>query len=129
MRRALGIALLVGLASGGSAPIHGAPPLEQARSQADHVKWVEQTLTRMQTIVTGMTRAQLLAVFTTEGGGFNGLRRRYVSGDCPYFKVDVEFEAVGRPSSDATGRVTGVEGRDDRIMSISRPYLQFSTLD
>ena len=76
-----------------------------------------------------MTRAQLLAVFTVEGGGFTGLRRTYVSRECPYFKVDVEFEAVGRPSRDAAGRVTSVEGLADRIVSISRPYIQLINID
>jgi hypothetical protein len=131
MRRAAGIALLIGLASGGSAPIHGARLLEQAQSQPNHVKWVEETLGRMQTVVPGMTRTQLLAVFNTEGGAVTRLRRTYVSRECPYFKVDVEFEAVGRQDrKDAEGRVlTLVEGPDDRIVRISRPYLQFSTLD
>ena len=129
MRRAVGIVLLVGLASGGSAPIQGARPPDKAQSQPNHVQWVAETLGRMQTVVPGMTRAQLLAVFTTEGGGFTGLRRTFVSRECPYFKVDVEFEAIGRPARDPDGRVTGVESRDDRIIRISRPYVQLSTLD
>jgi hypothetical protein len=83
----------------------------------------------MQTIKPGMTRKELLLVFTTEGGLSTPLRRTFVSRDCPYFKVDVEFEAVGRPSRDSDGRVTMVEGDQDRIIEISRPYLQFSVLD
>ena len=47
----------------------------------------------------------------------------------PDFKVDVEFEAVGRPDRDTDGRVTMVEGAQDRIIKISRPYLQFSVID
>ena len=104
-----------------------------ARSQPtmreDHVAWVAEGLKRMQTIKPGMTRKELLLVFTTEGGLSTPLRRTFVSRDCPYFKVDVEFEAVGRPSRDSDGRVTMVEGDQDRIIEISRPYLQFSVLD
>jgi hypothetical protein len=69
-------------------------------------------------------------VFTTEGGLlFSGLQRTFVSRDCPYFKVDVEFQAVGRTDPDASGRTTLVEGEEDIIRTISRPYLQFSIAD
>lgn len=58
-----------------------------------------------------MTRADLLKVFTTEGGISTGLHRTYVSRDCPFFKVDVDFRAVGRPDRDGEGRVTLIEDR------------------
>lgn len=83
----------------------------------------------MEAIKPGMTRETLLTVFKGEGGLSTGLQRTYVSQDCPYFKVDVEFEAVGRPNRDIDGRVTLVEDPRDRITKISRPYLQFSILD
>jgi hypothetical protein len=93
------------------------------------VAWVTEVLTRMQTIKPGMTRKTLLTVFTTEGGLSTGLRRTFVSRDCPYFKVDVEFHAVGRPNRDENGRVTLVEGNEDIIVTVSTPYLQFSVMD
>jgi hypothetical protein len=94
-----------------------------------HVAWVEAVMGRMATIQIGMTRADLLKVFTTEGGLSTGLSRTYVSRDCPYFKVDVEFEAVGRPDRNADGRVTLVEDPADRIVKMSRPYLQRVVMD
>lgn len=94
-----------------------------------HTTWVANVLKRMETVKPGMTRETLLTVFTTEGGLSTGLQRTYVSQDCPYFKVDVEFEAVGRPNRDGEGRVTLIEDPRDRIVKISRPYLQFSVLD
>lgn len=100
----------------------------QAQS-TDHTTWVANVLKRMMTIETGMTRETLLTIFTTEGGLSTGLQRTYVSQDCPYFKVDVEFDAVGRPSRDADGRVALIEDSRDRIVKISRPYLQFSIID
>jgi hypothetical protein len=100
-----------------------------APPQSEHVVWVAETLKRMQTITPGMTRAELLGVFTTEGGLSTGLHRMYVSRDCPYFKVDVDFEAVGRAAIDSDGRGTLIEGSEDRIVKISRPYLQFPNLD
>jgi hypothetical protein len=95
----------------------------------DHQAWVTHTLGKMETIKPGMTREELLKVFTTEGGLSTGLNRTFVSQDCPYFKVDVEFDAVGRPNRDKDGRVTLVEDSQDIIIKVSRPYLQFSIGD
>jgi hypothetical protein len=57
------------------------------------------------------------------------LQRTFVSRECPYFKVDIEFQAVGRPDRDEDGRVTTVEDNRDIILKISQPYLQFSIAD
>jgi hypothetical protein len=107
----------------------GAAAEPQSLRQADHAAWVARVLEQMLTIQPGMTRSQLLTVFTTEGGVFTGLERQFVSRECPFFKVHVKFEAVGRPSRDSDGRGTSVEGPDDRIVTISRPYLEFSIID
>jgi hypothetical protein len=104
-------------------------PNAQPPCSEDRAAWVAQELQKMQTIKPGMTREQLLTVFTTEGGLSTGLHRIYVSKDCPNFKVDVEFRAVGRPDRDADGRVTLVEDNRDTIATISRPYLEFGVAD
>jgi hypothetical protein len=93
------------------------------------VAWVVEVLKRMQTIVPGTTRDDLYRVFTTEGGLSTGLRRTFVGRDCPCFKVDVDFQAVGLPDRDRDGRVTLVEDHRDLVTKISTPYLQFSVMD
>jgi hypothetical protein len=93
----------------------------------DHVAWVAQVLKHLATIKPGMTRKDLLTVFTTEGGLSTRLRRTYVARECRYFKIDVEFRPVGRAERD--GRVTLVEDDRDVIAAVSRPYLQLSILD
>jgi hypothetical protein len=113
----------------GPNPLPASARLGQPPSSLDHVSWVAQALKRIETIKPGMTREDLLKVFTTEGGLSTGLRRTFVSRDCPYFKVDVQFEAVGRPGRDGSGRVTLEEGSQDVITQISRPYLQSTILD
>ena len=105
------------------------PGRAQNNSEMTNTQWVQRVLLKMSCITPGMTRADLLRIFTTEGGLSTGLQRTYVSQDCPYFKVDVTFQAVGRPESDREGRVTLVEDGRDRIASISRPYLAFSVMD
>ena len=107
----------------------GASGAQQTPTREGHVRWVAGALKRMETIKPGMTRKELLAVFTTEGGISTRLHRTFVSKDCPYFKADVEFEAVGRPGRDGNGRVTPAEDERDRILKISRPYLQLSILE
>jgi hypothetical protein len=101
----------------------------QPQTAQTHVTWVAKVLERVQTIKPGATRQTLLTVFTTEGGLSTGLKRTFVSQDCPYFKVDVDFSAVGRSNRDKDGRVTLVEGNEDVIVKISPPYLQFSVMD
>lgn len=120
IRRTLVAAVLVtagvaGLVQSGSVRV-GA----QAASQ-NHVAWVATTLTRMLTIKPGMTRKDLNALFTTEGGlvAIPPVHRTFVSRDCPYFKVDVDFELVASPGEDPR----------DTIVKVSRPYLQFSIMN
>jgi len=83
----------------------------------------------MQTVKVGMTRADLLKVFTTEGGISTGLTRTYVYRKCQLIKVDVEFEPVGRPERDAEGRGTLIEVDEDVIKKVSKPYLDWGVTD
>ena len=99
-------------------------PCRQTRDE-----WVTETLVKMKSIRPGMTREELMKVFHTQGGLSTGLRRTFVSRECPYFKVDVEFRAVGRTDRDNDGRVTVQEDDRDVITQISRPYLEFTIAD
>jgi hypothetical protein len=120
---ALSLAALSRLEAGAQSLSAGEPASPQ------YTAWVGRSLKQMQSVKVGMTRADLLKVFTTEGGLSTGLRRTYVYRECPYFKVDVECKPVDRPARDAAGRVTLVESGDDLIKSISKPYLGWSISD
>ena len=113
------------------APMLAAAPLsvQSAQISQEHTEWIAKIIKEMQAVKVGMTRADLLKVFTVEGGVSTGLRRTYVYRECPYIKVDVEFTAVGRPERDAQGRVTPDEADDDVIKMISQPYLDWSIID
>ena len=104
-------------------------PDQSSRRSQGHMEWVAESLKEMQQIKVGMARADLLRVFTTEGGLSTGLNRTYVYRGCPYMKVDVEFEPVGRPARDGEGRVTPEEAGEDVVKKISKPYLDWSVLD
>ena len=121
--------LLIATLTAVCAVVAALPARSQSQARSDHVVWVADVLKRIQTIKVGMTRSELLTVFTSEGGLSTGLQRTFVNRDCPYFKVDVEFTAVGRTNRDSDGRVTLVENARDVIVRISKPYLQFPILD
>lgn len=129
MRRFLVSAVTLAATLSYSPFLGAARPGSQAVAQQGHIAWVADALKRMQAVKPGMTRGDLLTVFTTEGGVSTGLQRAFVSRQCPYFKVDVDFKAVGRPDRDSTGRVTLGESNQDIIVRISRPYLQFGVID
>jgi len=79
--------------------------------------WIAKLLKQIGAIHSGMTRSDLQQIFTTEGGISTRTQRTYVFKDCPYIKVNVVF-------SD-----TGATEAEDRIVSISRPYLAFAVTD
>jgi len=103
--------------------------VRNSQRSEEHTEWIAKSLKEMEKIKVGMTRADLLKVFTTEGGLSTGLNRRYVYRECLYIKVDVEFEPVGRPARDVRGRVTLIEADGDVIKKISQPYLEWSIMD
>jgi len=98
------------------------PAQRTSRTNSDYTKWVGSVLQQIDSLKTGMTRNDLLKVFTTEGGISTRLQRTYVYRECPYIKVDVRFQPVSQPSAYK-------EFPDDKIVSISKPYLDYSVAD
>ena len=94
---------------------------QQNPSQIDreHTAWIADALKAMQTIKVGMTRSDLMKVFTTEGGLSTTSQRTYVYRQCRYIKVDVKFAASSRDEELPT----------DKILEVSRPYLAWSVMD
>jgi hypothetical protein len=83
----------------------------------------------MQTIEAGATRQTLLTVFTTEGGLSTGLKRTFVSQDCPFLRSTWTLGLLEGQIGDKDGQVTLVEGNEDVIVKISPPYLPYSVMD
>ena len=81
-----------------------------------HTQWVNNVLVWIATIKPGMTRSDLLRVFTTEGGLSTRTHRTYVLKQCPTIKVDVEF-SISRNEA------------DDKITQISKTYLDYGVYD
>jgi hypothetical protein len=99
-----------------------AVPMSEALTQ-ERTAWIAKVLRQIGEIKPGMQRKDLSQVFTTEGGRSNRFERTFVSIECPYIKVDVQFKPVNQ-ETDALP-----ESPADVIESISRPYLQWTIMD
>jgi len=117
MGRVLGITLFCLAVTSGIAQTPNPP--SESRVDLERTKWISDSLRSIQTIKVGATRAELLKLFTTEGGLSTPSRRTYVYRPCPYIKVDVRFTVSSREQELPT----------DRIVEISRPYMAWSVMD
>ena len=113
---------LIVCASSHAQPHQGRAPYLPAPARTSYTDWVAKSLTEMETIKVGMTRGQLIKVFTTEGGLFSRTDEQFVYKDCPYFKVRVQFAPVG-PDTGYSGNMS------DKIVNISQPFLEDEVTD
>ncbi|WP_395748471.1 hypothetical protein [Prosthecobacter sp.] len=86
-------------------------------------KQVADIYVECQKIAPGVTRRELLKVFTTEGGLSTATQRTFIHRQCPIIKVDVEFKLSDPKQGELDERPT------DTISKISRPYLAPSIRD
>lgn len=93
---------------------------EGAAFSQQQTLWVLKVMSEIGTVGAGMTRQELLRVFREEGGISTRTNRTYVYRGCPYIKVNVVFSSV-----DANDQ----ESPDDKIVSISGPYLAYAIMD
>ena len=127
IQRLFVLLLLSVIVIGGSASFRPTQSANPEPCAQNHEAWLKQVSEKMEAIEPGMTRWDLLKVLRTEGtprprfriggGPPQVLRESFVSQDCPYLKIDVEFESVAGldvPNQDVIGKV-------------SKPYLQFAT--
>ncbi len=90
------------------------------RIDQEHTRWIQDVMTSISAIKPGMTRGDLYRVFTTEGGLSTRSERRYVYKHCQNIKVEIQFSPVDQSTD---------ESLDDKIVKISRPYLEYSISD
>ena len=94
-----------------------------ARGTDEHTEWIAKSLKEIEGVKIGMTRADLLKVFEEEAGLSSRTWRCYVYRNCAYIKVDVEFESVSKIEN------TPKENGNDKIIKISKPFLEWSIMD
>ncbi len=117
----LAVFVWIGVAAGQS-------PVKPLVTDPALTRSIDQVLKDVSIIQSGMTRAELLRVFTTEGGLSTRDEQRYVYRRCPYIKVMVSFR---RPADadDDWGGAPEEERTGDIIQSISKPFLEYSITD
>jgi hypothetical protein len=98
----------------------GRGPIDQ-----EHTNWIDHVMRSISTIKPGMTRKDLFTVLNEEGGISFRTRKTYVYKHCPYIKVDVEFA----PADEDRNPDAVTENPEDKILKISRPYLEYSHMD
>jgi hypothetical protein len=89
---------------------------------------MDQVLKDVSSIQSGMSRTELLRVFTMEGGPSTRDEAQYVYRRCPYIKVIVRFRRPADADVD-WGGAPDEEWSGDIIESISKPFLEYSIGD
>jgi hypothetical protein len=102
-------------------------PRAQAPNPSDgnikHCVWLAERLQEAESVKPGMTGADLLKVFTHDGGLQHFQPQRFVLRSCTLIKVDVMFDL---PEGAAK---TNLRVEELRIKSISKPYLEPMYMD
>ena len=114
--------LLIFLFSFGCLIFSGFTRIDKRQSEKADCEFIEASLKDISKIKVGMRRQELLALFETEGGIYTRTQNHYVYKKCGYIKVDVKFEAIGNKKDNT-------ESPNDKIIEISKPYLQYPISD
>jgi hypothetical protein len=101
---------------------HGQQENQQSRVDSMLTREIDKVIRIADALHPGMTRADVLKNFQTEGGLSARQWNHFVYKRCPYIKVDVTFVV-------AAGEDQFKEAATDKIATVSKPYLQFSIAD
>jgi hypothetical protein len=86
----------------------------------DRSQWIEHVMHSISAIKPGMTRKSLSRMLIEDGGLQVRQHTRYLYKPCPYIKVEIEFAPADEGSTWSP---------DDKVISISRPYLEYPAAD
>jgi len=95
-----------------------------SKEEEKHEAWLLERLREATSIKAGMSKADLLNVFTPDGGFQRIPPERYVLRTCQYIKVDVRFQLPGKKPLAKIPPDTEL-----KILIISRPYLDLPIAD
>jgi hypothetical protein len=96
-----------------------------AQKDRDHEAWVQNCWKDFQAIKKGMTRAEVEARLGTDGGLSSAGFMRFVHPACSLFKIDVEFDY----KRDANDQGRAITGKDDKVIRVSKPYIEPMFMD
>lgn len=93
--------------------------------QTECEKCIDQCLRDFQSIRPGMTRHEVMQKFLMDGGLQTVSPVRFLHPQCRSFKVDVSFTYERDPEN----QNRAIMGKDDKVIEISRPYLEPPFMD
>lgn len=76
-------------------------------------------------ITNGMSRAEVERRLKLDGGLQGVSPVRFLSPDCPHFKINVAFDF----NKDAADQNRALSGKDDKVVLVSKPYLERPCFD
>lgn len=82
-------------------------------------------LKNFESITNGMTRTEVERRLTMDGGLQGVSPVRFVDPKCPGFKINVEFDF----KKDAADQGRAIFGKDDKVVHVSKPYLERPFMD
>lgn len=94
---------------------------QPSSTDKEHAKWIASAIRAIGAIKPGTTRGEMKKILQEEGGISTRTHRTYVYKQCPLIKVSIVF--------DATDADPSTEKPQDKVVSISRPYLEYSIMD
>lgn len=94
-----------------------------SQKQKSNCQFLEESLKNISEIKVGMTRKEVLKIFGEEGGIASRTQNHYVYNECSFIKVDVKFEPVGNEKDKVS------ESPDDKLIEISKPYIEYAIND
>lgn len=105
--------------------LHAQAPPPKAHPDKDRTQWVESCLKNLESIKAGMTRGQVEAKLTMDGGLQSVSPVRFAHPACGYFKVDVEFEF----KRNAADQGRAIADKADKVAKVSKPYIERPFID
>ncbi len=100
--------------------LHAQAPPPRAQPDQDRTQWVESCLKDFESIKAGLTRGQVEAKLTMDGGLQGVSPVRFAHPGCGYFKVDVEFEF----KRNAADQNRAIADKADKVTKVSKPYIE-----
>jgi hypothetical protein len=91
----------------------------------NNVELSGEPLKAFESITNGMTRAEVEGKFTLDGGLQSASPARFLHPNSPYLKVNVEFDF----KRDAADQNRAVTSKDDKVVRVSKPYVERPFLD
>ena len=92
--------------------------IENKQADKKDCEFIEKSMEEINTIKAGMKRKDLSRFFHQDGGISRMTEQRFVYDKCEFIKVDIKFSPAAKNGK------TAADNPEDKILEISKPYLE-----